>query len=188
VIPLPRTTLTETICDGESVSVGGIDYTLSGTFTDTLTSVASGCDSIVVLNLTVNEIFETNLQEEICDGETYTVGTSGYTQSGIYQDVLTASNGCDSTVNLDLTVHPILETNLVETICFGDTYPVGNSTYGSTGNYQDIIPSVVTGCDSIVNLALTVRDEITTQLTETVCFGGDFTVGNSTYAATGSYQ
>ncbi|MCB9285731.1 MAG: gliding motility-associated C-terminal domain-containing protein [Lewinellaceae bacterium] len=188
VIPLPRTTLNETICDGESVSVGGIDYTLTGTFTDTLTSVASGCDSIVTLNLTVNEVFQTDLLEEICDGETYTVGTSGYTQTGVYQDVLTASNGCDSVVNLDLTVHPIPETNLVETICYGDTYPVGNSSYSTTGIYQDIIPSVTTGCDSIVNLDLTVRDEITTELTEVVCYGGDFTVGSSTYDATGTYQ
>ena len=188
VIPLPRTTIDETICDGESVSVGGIEYTLTGTFADTLTSLASGCDSIVTLNLTVNEVFQTDLQEEICDGETFMVGPSGYTQSGIYQDVLTASNGCDSTVNLDLTVHPIQETNLVETICFGDNYPVGNSSYDATGTYQDIIPSVVTGCDSIVNLNLTVRDEITTELTEIVCYGGGFTVGNSTYNASGTYQ
>ncbi len=188
VIPLPRTTLNETICDGESVSVGGVDYTLTGTFTDTLTSVVSGCDSIVILNLTVNEVYQANLVEEICDGETYTVGPSGYTTSGTYQDVLIASNGCDSTVNLSLTVHPIQEANLVETICFGETYPVGNSSYSTSGIYQDIIPSVVTGCDSIVNLDLTVRDEISTELNEIVCYGGDFTVGNSTYAATGSYQ
>ncbi|MCB0596899.1 MAG: hypothetical protein KDD28_22635, partial [Phaeodactylibacter sp.] len=188
VIPLPRITLNETICDGESVPVGGIDYTLTGTFTDTLTSVVSGCDSIVTLNLTVNDVFQTSLVEEICDGETYTVGPSGYTQSGVYEDILTASNGCDSTVNLDLTVHPIQETSLVETICFGDNYGVGSSSYNTSGIYQDIIPSAVTGCDSIINLDLTVRDEITTGLTEVVCFGGDFSVGTSTYDASGTYR
>ncbi|MCB0562593.1 MAG: hypothetical protein KDD09_26760, partial [Phaeodactylibacter sp.] len=141
----------------------------------------SGCDSIVTLNLTVNDVFQTSLVEEICDGETYTVGPSGYTQSGVYEDILTASNGCDSTVNLDLTVHPIQETSLVETICFGDNYGVGSSSYNTSGIYQDIIPSAVTGCDSIINLDLTVRDEITTGLTEVVCFGGDFSVGTSTY-------
>ncbi|MCG8328596.1 MAG: gliding motility-associated C-terminal domain-containing protein [Chitinophagales bacterium] len=187
VIPLPRNTIDSTICDGESVTIGMIDYTDTGTFVDTLTSFISGCDSIVTLNLTVNEVFETFLVEEICDGESFPVGTFVYDTSGIYQNTLTASNGCDSVVNLDLTVHPILMTSLIDTICFGDSYTVGFSTYNSTGIYTDILPSVVTGCDSIIMLDLFVRPEVTTSLTEIICYGDDFTVGASTYNTTGTF-
>ena len=77
-------------------------------------------------------------------------------------------------------------TGLVEVICFGDSYSVGSSSYSASGQYQDIL-TAATGCDSIVNLELTVRDEIATALTQVVCYGDDFTVGASTYAASGIY-
>jgi gliding motility-associated-like protein len=180
-------TVDATICDGETFAMGGIDYGISGTYTTTLTSSETGCDSIVTLNLTVNEVFETDLVEAICAGETYQVGDDFYDSSGVYQNILLASNGCDSTVNLTLTVNPIPVTDLTEVLCFGETYTVGSSTYTSSGVYQDILTSVVTGCDSIVNLDLTIRPEITTSLTEVVCFGETFSVGSSTYDASGTY-
>jgi len=186
VLLVPITDLVETICDGETYTVGTSDYTGSGVYQDILVA-ANGCDSIVNLNLTVNPVFTTDLTEFICDGESYPVGNSNYTVSGVYQDVLTASNGCDSTVNLNLTVYPIPITNLTEVVCFGDSYTVGNSTYTTTGTYQDIL-TAFTGCDSIVNLNLTVRNLIETNLTETVCFGDSYTVGNSNYTASGAYQ
>jgi len=186
VLPVPVTDLVETICDGETYTVGTSDYTLSGTYQDILVA-ANGCDSIVNLNLTVNPVFTTDLTEFICDGETFTVGSSNYTVSGVYQDVLMASNGCDSTVNLNLTVHPIPITNLTEIVCFGDTYTVGSSTYTTSGTYQDVLVAA-TGCDSIVNLNLTVRPLIETNLTEVICAGDTYTVGSSTYNATGIYQ
>jgi gliding motility-associated-like protein len=187
VIPLPRVTIDSTICDGESVTVNNIDYTTTGTSIDTLSSSVSGCDSIVTLNLIVNEVFETFLAEEICDGFTYEVGTSSYSSTGVYQDVLMASNGCDSTVNLNLTVHPIPMTSLVDTLCFGDDFSVGTSTYTSTGIYVDTLTSLVTGCDSIVTLDLFVRPQVTTALDEIICFGDSYTVGTSTYNTTGTF-
>lgn len=188
VFDIPVTNLNETLCDGETYSVGNSTYDVTGTYQDILTSVVTGCDSIVNLELTVNPTFETNLVEAICDGNSYTVGSSVYTESGTYQDLLTASNGCDSMVNLALTVNPILQTDLQETLCFGETYTVGNSTYAQTGTYQDVLTSVVTGCDSIVTLDLTVPELIQTNLSETLCFDETYTVGNSTYNSTGIYQ
>ncbi|MCB0581308.1 MAG: hypothetical protein KDD10_18610, partial [Phaeodactylibacter sp.] len=99
----------------------------------------------------VHPIPMTALVEEICDGESYPVGNSVYTTSGTYRDVLSSVvTGCDSIVDLDLTVHPIPMTALVEEICDGESYPVGNSVYTTSGTYRDVLSSVVTGCDSIV--------------------------------------
>ena len=39
-----------------------------------------------------------------CAGFSVTVGSNTYTTTGIYTDVLTGSNGCDSTVTTDLTI------------------------------------------------------------------------------------
>ena len=79
------------------------------------------------LTLTILPTFTTDLTESICDGGSYTVGTSTYTTAGTYSDVLTAGNGCDSTVNLTLTILPTFTTDLTESICDGDSYTVGTS-------------------------------------------------------------
>ena len=76
---------------------------------------------------------ETELTELICDGETYTVGSSSFNASGTFVETLTAANGCDSVVTLNLTVAPIPTTDLTASICVGASYTVGTSSYNSTG-------------------------------------------------------
>ena len=188
VTPFPRTDLAPVICEGDTFNMAGNPYFQTGVYMDTLTSFISGCDSIITLDLTVNPTLFTNLTEEICDYETYTVGTSTYDTSGTYVDTLSSVvTGCDSIVALDLTVHPTLFTALTEEICDGETYTVGASNYTTSGTYVDTLSSVVTGCDSIITLDLTVHPIPMTSLTEVVCFGDTYTVGTSTYDATGNY-
>ena len=70
------------------------------------------------------------------------VGTSVYTSSGTYADTLSASNGCDSIVNLVLFENAEIVTNLNETLCFGDSITVGASVYNSSGVYADTLVAV----------------------------------------------
>ena len=65
-------------------------------------------------------------------------------------DLIISDNG-DITPRLDLT----------ETICAGDVFEVGSSDYTESGTYSDTLNIPGTNCDSIVNLNLTVLDEIT---------------------------
>ncbi len=46
------------------------------------------------------------LQITLCEGLTFNLGGTEYGETGIYQDHLTASNGCDSIVTLDLLIVP----------------------------------------------------------------------------------
>ena len=48
----------------------------------------------------------TNVTQTICFGDTVMIGDSAYYSTGAYQTVLTAANGCDSLVDLSLTVEP----------------------------------------------------------------------------------
>lgn len=47
---------------------------------------------------------------------------------------------------------------IVDTICEGLTYTVGNSNYSNSGTYTDSLINII-GCDSIVNLELTVVND-----------------------------
>ena len=73
--------------------------TLSGTYYDTL-ATTEGCDSVLVLTLTVNPVYETPLTAEICDGETFSFGGEDLTLGGTYYDTLATSEGCDSVLVL----------------------------------------------------------------------------------------
>ena len=53
ILPEVLNSLVMEICDGESVVIGNSTYTLSGTYTDTLTN-SYGCDSIIIIDLTVS--------------------------------------------------------------------------------------------------------------------------------------
>ncbi|MCO6493915.1 MAG: gliding motility-associated C-terminal domain-containing protein [Phaeodactylibacter sp.] len=57
-------------------------------------------------------------------------------------------------------------TSLSPTICFGDSFSVGNSVYTETGAYSDTL-QVFRGCDSIINTSLTVLEPIVFQLDQT---------------------
>lgn len=152
--PPPTTVLLDTICEGETVLFDGQNIGLTGTYRDTLNSFF-GCDSIVNLQLTVLPNETTNLSETICFGDTLWVGGMAYTATGMYTENLFTGFGCDSTVNLSLTVLPEITTTLNEVICQGETFAVGNSTYSTSGTYVDVLASQI-GCDSTVTLTLTV--------------------------------
>jgi subtilisin-like proprotein convertase family protein len=151
--PLP-TNLTDTICQGDTLFVGSEIYTEPGVYSDTLNSFF-GCDSIVNLALTVLPLDTTFLVETLCPGETFTVGNSTYSATGSYANFFQNSNGCDSTVFLDLTVLPLADTLLTDTICQGDSVVINGKVYSASGIFMDTLTSFF-NCDSVITLDLTV--------------------------------
>jgi hypothetical protein len=80
----------------------GQTYSQSGTYSDTLQTVA-GCDSIISLNLTIsNSITGPTTQQNSCGP--YTWNGQTYAQSGTYIFNGTTANGCDSSATLVLTI------------------------------------------------------------------------------------
>ncbi len=124
-------------------------YTSSGVYTQFLTN-ASGCDSIVTLNLTfINTHSTTNINAKVCGS--YSWNGQTYTSSGTYNDTLTAVDGCDSIVSLQLVIKSPSSVTINKTICQGQSY-LG---YTNGGIYEDTL-TAVDGCDSIRTLQLTV--------------------------------
>lgn len=144
-----------TICEGESVTVGTNIYTQSGVYTDVLSTV-SGCDSTLSTTLIVNPDFEQDNNVQICTGETYTVGTNVYFETGVYQDVFTNTAGCDSTIVTHLSVTDFLSRSQSYNICNQDSVLVGNRYLSLAGTYVDTL-TFNTTCDSIITTILTTK-------------------------------
>ena len=68
--------------------------------------------NLIILNKNVSQ----NIQ--ICAGETFSIGKQTYNQSGIYQTLFPASNGCDSLVTTTLTVDTLNATIVLNNSVF----------------------------------------------------------------------
>ena len=116
-------------CNGSataSANGGQTPYTYlwnTGATTATISNLCAGTYSVVVADagagtstqtVTVNAAPAITSSQNLsgCEGYTVTVGTNTYTQSGTYNDTLTAANTCDSVVTtvLNIISYPVITT------------------------------------------------------------------------------
>lgn len=101
--PAQATNLDLKVCAGDTVRIGNQAFTETGQYQVILPD-QHGCDS------TVNAIIEklptshTDLTLMICRGDTLRVGNAPFFETGQFREILTNQHGCDSTVDLGLTV------------------------------------------------------------------------------------
>lgn len=176
----------QAICNGDIYSFNGHNYTMAGSYTDTLTSV-NGCDSIVTTILTVNPTYSNNNPQTICNGASYSFNGHTYTTAGNYNDTLHTINGCDSIIVTQLTVNPSYSANNPQTTCNGGAYSFNGHTYTTAGNYNDTLHSI-NGCDSIIVTQLTVNPSYSTNNPQTICNGGAYSFNGHTYTTAGNYN
>tara|TARA_B100001057_G_scaffold214188_1_gene214550 strand:+ start:185 stop:5254 length:5070 start_codon:yes stop_codon:yes gene_type:complete len=90
-----------------------------------------------------------------------------YSFSGMYSNIFTDINGCDSTVFLDLTIGTI-STSSSFSITSCDSYNWDGVTYYSTGLYTNVY-NAYNGCDSTVILDLIINNSSIDTLSITSC-------------------
>ncbi|RLD32432.1 MAG: hypothetical protein DRI73_07050 [Bacteroidetes bacterium] len=185
IIPISVTDVTASICKGESIWVGGAYQTEPGIYIDTLVAT-TGCDSIIITELTVFPVYTTNLEAEICEGDRIWLGGAYQTQPGTYYDILTASTGCDSTIVTELSVFPISRTSVYTHICEGDSILLGGSFRREEGTYYDTLMAV-TGCDSILITELTVFPVSRINMDAEICDGDRIWLGGAYQTQPGTY-
>lgn len=105
-------TVNTSICAGDSILLGGSFQNTAGTYQDNFQTIF-GCDSIVTTNLTVLPTSLTQDTATICAGDSIMLGGAFQTIGGLFTDVYSASNGCDSTIETFLIVNPIPVVNAV---------------------------------------------------------------------------
>lgn len=91
------------MCNGGVYYIFGTPVTVPGNYSYDLVA-ENGCDSTVITHLTMDPAITSEQYINICLGDSYSIGTSTYTTSGTYQDVVSAANFCDSTITTHLSV------------------------------------------------------------------------------------
>ncbi|HFA49118.1 MAG TPA: T9SS type B sorting domain-containing protein [Bacteroidetes bacterium] len=166
---------------GSPISPADIENNLTGAAPAFCGNIETNCITVHIFTPPL----PANLDETICEGDTLWVGSNPHTETGVFSDMLTAFGGCDSIVNLDLTVVEPDTVNLSETICNGGEFIVGVDTFRVSGMYEVPLQNQFS-CDSTVFLDLTVLPPIVTDLNETICSGDTLWVGLTPYTQTGT--
>ena len=109
----------DSVCLGYNYSFNGQQLNQAGVYVDTLQNVL-GCDSIVTLQLSIVQPLSSNISASICSGDTYLFNGQSITNEGQYSVTIPSAFGCDSTVQLTLSLNPLPIVNVEDTlVCSG---------------------------------------------------------------------
>jgi len=163
-IPTAIEVLTDTACS--VYSLNGVVYRESGVYQQKFTSLVTGCDSILQLNLTILQPTEGTDSVTTCSSQ-LPIAWNGYEVSHDTTIIIENSLGCDSILTLALTIIPEVRETLYDTACGALTY--NGVLYTQSGVYEQRFISEVTGCDSVLELNLTIHQEAIAYDTITLC-------------------
>ena len=110
-----------------------------------------GCDSLIVLNLTINRKDSSSFNVNQCNPYIWNLTGITYTTSGVYKTTILTSNGCDSIVKLNLQISPAYRRIISEVACNSFTWDKNAKTYTST-TIDSVVYKTAANCDSILVL------------------------------------
>ena len=173
-------------CERYVWPLNGQTYTHSGIYRENLASI-DGCDSVCVLNLTINDAYEFYETYDILTTQLpFTVHEYTYTAAGTYNRTFTTVGGCDSIYHITLNVHPVVlpKDTLHKTVCEAEVpYNWRGTDYSKSGWYSKT--TTVSGNDTIHYLHLTVNKTYSDTTYIHAC--GPYTWHGNNYAASGIY-
>ncbi|MBQ1695694.1 MAG: T9SS type A sorting domain-containing protein [Bacteroidales bacterium] len=117
----------------------------------------------------------TQIADHICKGDSYcqngfTLPMQNNAGTFSFSNSYPLANGCDSVVELNLTVNPTYNTNVDLTICSSATYNFHGQIVDQPGTYYTTLTSQY-GCDSTITLNLAVDSYYQVNLSEHICEG-----------------
>ncbi len=177
--------ITETACQSYTSPSGNYTWTTSGIYQDTIPN-ATGCDSILTIDLTVGQLSTNWEYVSTCNGYVWPANGIYYASSGIFTLYFTDQNGCDSIVKLDLTINSSYSATETVSACDSYTWPFNGATYTSSGVYTDTLTSTQ-GCDSIATLELTIGHSNGSSQTAVACDSYTWPTNGITYTLSGTF-
>ena len=151
---------------GSFTWIDGNTYTSSTNVPTFLLTGPNGCDSLVLLDLTINNSTNTVDSVVSCDSYTWIDGNTYTASTNLPTFVLSRSNGCDSVVSLALTLNSSIATVDSISACDRFTWINGNTYTVSTSTPTHLFTRR-NGCDSLVSLYLEINNSSNTIVSDT---------------------
>ena len=165
------TTVNLEACNGTTADYNGTPLA-AGSSTDFMFFAASGCDSIVTVEVEDLPVFATPIMLEACDGNTADYNGNMLSIGSTTDFPFTAANGCDSIVTVEVMGLPVFSSPLNLQTCIGTDITYQGTTL-SAGSVTDFTLTAQNGCDSVVTVSVDGIPILTSNLTLETCLGTD---------------
>ena len=180
------TTLYRTICDGDGYDFNGTLLRTSGEYRDTIKNLA-GCDSVIILHLNVLNKYYNTVERTIYEGDTVHFEGETYSTAGVYPVRYTSSYGCDSVIELRLTVNRLFDDSV--SVCSNALpYLWRNKTIYESGIVRDTVYDSE-GKPSVIGLKVNVlpTKRLEEPIHATICEGDFYKFGANMLTEQGMY-
>lgn len=182
---------TDTICDNQTLDFFDTILNTTGNYLHPDTTIL-GCDSLVTMHLNVMPTYHIPDSLVACDslrwqdGTLYTADTTGALH------VLPTLHGCDSTIELNLSIHPSYHPYYRDSVCNSlDTYVWLDTLLTLDPSLDDITATLVRhtvySCDSIHTLDLTLMPSYYIRHFDTICHDSQLSFFDTIISSTGEY-
>ncbi len=91
------------ICEGDEIIINNETYNAAGNFVQNMQTEA-GCDSIINIQIIQLENVIREFDFRICEDDSVSVNNIYYNSEGTFEQLLTGTNGCDSTLQITIIV------------------------------------------------------------------------------------
>src|SRR5690606_2955710 len=106
------------LCGGDSILFDGVYRKVTGQYVSNGQTI-HGCDSIRILNLSVDSVILEDNYLSICQGDSILFNGVFENTAGVYKEKFVAVKGCDSIVSNYLSINKWDTSYLSSSFCFG---------------------------------------------------------------------
>ena len=140
---------------------------------------ANGCDSMVSVSVSFFTPALGNVNPVICATDTFTLAGEAFHADRPSGNVVlpgASTNGCDSTVSVNVDFFAPALGSVAPVLCPGDTFRLGGEAFfaGRTAGEVVLPGAASTGCDSTVSVSLTFFAPAAAPLNPTICAADTF--------------
>ncbi len=146
IIDLPQREASATVCAGDSVFLYDRWFSVPDTYHLQLPN-ASGCDSLIHLEISELPVSERQEDYYLCRGDTGVVFGTMVTDAGMITTELTASTGCDSIIYTQVHLLENAAEQLSVLLCPGDSILIDGRWYAADDEVSQVFVAA-NGCDS----------------------------------------
>lgn len=146
IIDLPQREASATVCAGDSVFLYDRWFSVPDTYHLQLPN-ASGCDSLIHLQISELPVSERQEDYYLCRGDTGVVYGTMVTDAGMITTELTASTGCDSIIYTQVHLLENAAEQLSVLLCPGDSILIDGRWYAADDEVSQVFVAA-NGCDS----------------------------------------
>ena len=173
VKPASKTYLNNHICGDDSLTLFGEVFHENNLIDTFKFQTITGCDSIVYVELSHQEIDTNFIEKKICENEILEIKQTVYDIENPEGIELFSTDFCDSLVAIKLDFYPTYLESFFDTICMGQTVEIDDYIFSEENPKGEIFYIDKNGCDSTItvqihfenpeNLELELENEISIQ-------------------------